>query len=291
MMRPAYIKQPGPALEPRIYAVECRGRAFEIDVLPGEKLLDGMLRGFSVEGFVSGTIDIASLELEPFAYVMPALSTTGENAAFYSNTFRPAGVTRLTRGAMTLGTRDGLAFFHAHAVWREADGRRSGGHILPDDTRVASQCRVMAYGVDGVRFDAKPDPETNFKLLGPIAEPVHDADTDTRALAVRLRPNQDFVGAIEAACAAHGIQHARIRGGVGSLIGAHFADGTVIENFATEVYLAGGTVRRTATGAYVTVVEAGLVDFTGVLAEGQLVKGLNPVLMTFELVLEVLEPQ
>lgn len=286
-MRPTFIQQPGPALEPRVVAVPCQGRAFEIEFLPGEKLLDGMLRGFAAEGFVSGTIDISGIELEPFAYVMPALSTTGANAAFYSATLRPAGITRVRRGAMTLGTRDGLAFFHAHAHWQEDDGRRTGGHILPDETKVARQCRVMAFGLDGARFDAQHDPETNFKLFGPIAVPPYRADAKTRALALRLRPNQDFIGAIEAACALHDIRRARIHGGVGSLIGAAFADGPVIENFATEVYLTGGTVRRGAGGAYETIVEAGLVDYTGAIAEGQLIKGTNPVLMTFELVLEV----
>ena len=44
---------------------------------------------------------------------------------------RPAGVTRLSAGAMTLGRRDGAPFFHCHALWREADGTLSGGHILP----------------------------------------------------------------------------------------------------------------------------------------------------------------
>ena len=63
--------------------------------------------------------------LGPFAYVMPALSKTGANAAFYSDTFRPSGVTRLKLGAMTLGERDGAPFFHCHGLWTEADGRAS----------------------------------------------------------------------------------------------------------------------------------------------------------------------
>ena len=48
--------------------------------------------------------------LGPFAYVMPALSKTGDNAAFYSDTFRPTGITRLKMAAMTVGQRDGAAF-------------------------------------------------------------------------------------------------------------------------------------------------------------------------------------
>ena len=52
--------------------------------------------------------------LGPFAYVMPALSKTGANAAFYSDTFRPKDVTQLKFAAMTLGERDGAPFFHCH---------------------------------------------------------------------------------------------------------------------------------------------------------------------------------
>ena len=37
--------------------------------------------------------------LGPFAYVMPALSKDGDHAAFYSDTFRPAGITRPKMGA------------------------------------------------------------------------------------------------------------------------------------------------------------------------------------------------
>jgi hypothetical protein len=37
-------------------------------------------------------------------------------------------------------------------------------------------------------------------------------------------------------------------------------------------------------------IEVGLVDLTGAIAEGRLVRGDNPVLMTLEVVLEPLNP-
>ena len=147
---------------------------------------------------------------------MPALSKTGENAAFYSDTFRPAGVTRLKMGAMTLGVRDGAPFFHCHALWLEADGRAGGGHILPEETMVAEPFEVEAFGLDGAVFTAEPDPETHFKLFGPVPCALTDAKTTSRAFALRLRPNQDFAGALEAFCRQHGILRARLHGGVGS---------------------------------------------------------------------------
>src|SRR3954449_7533296 len=223
------IKQPGAPVAERIQWVEARGRAFTFTLEAGLPLLEAARRGFATEGFASGTLNMGSGALGPFAYVMPALSKTGENAAFYSDTFRPPGITRLHMGAMTLGQRDGAPFFHCHALWTEADGRAGGGHILPEETVVAKPFSVEAYGIDGAVFTAEPDRETNFKLFGPVRSPSTSPHTNSRAFALRLRPNQDFAGALEAFCVEQRIAGARTRGGVGSIIGARFADGRVVE--------------------------------------------------------------
>ena len=118
------IAQPGRPAPERIQWAEARGRAFSFTLEAGLPLLEAARRGFVAEGFGGGTLNIEGGALGPFAYVMPALSKTGENAAFYSDTFRPAGITRLKTGAMTLGQRDGAPFFHCHALWTEADGPR-----------------------------------------------------------------------------------------------------------------------------------------------------------------------
>src|SRR6266403_1421371 len=158
------IVQPGPPAPGRIQWVPARGRAFSFTLEAGLPLLEAARRGFAAEGFAGGTLNIKGGALGPFAFVMPALSKTGENAAFYSDTFRPAGATRLKMGAMTLGRRDGAAFFHCHALWTEAGGRAGGGHILPEETMVAKAFEVDAFGIDGAVFTAAPDPETNSKL-------------------------------------------------------------------------------------------------------------------------------
>src|SRR6185437_7170793 len=160
-------------------------------------LLEAARRGFAAEGFTSGTVNMRRGALGPFGYVMPALSKTGENAAFYSDTFRPQGTTRLELATMTLGSRDGAPFFHCHGLWREADGSISGGHMLPDETFVAEPFKVEAFGIDGAVFAAEPDPETNFKLFGPVLAAAKGAETTSRAFALRLRPNQDFARSLE----------------------------------------------------------------------------------------------
>jgi predicted DNA-binding protein with PD1-like motif len=282
------IVQPGPPAPERIQWAEARGRAFSFTLEAGLPLLEAARRGFAGEGFAGGTLNIRGGALGPFAYVMPALSKTGENAAFYSDTFRPAGITRLKIGAMTFGRRDGGPFFHCHALWTEADGRSNGGHILPEETVVAEPFEVNAFGIDGAVFTAEPDPETNFKLFGPLPAATAKAETTSRAFALRLRPNQDFAGALEAFCRERGIASAKLHGGVGSTIGARFADGRIVEPFATELAVRSGTIVSGANGVLEARLDIALVDYLGGLAEGRLVRGDNPVLMTMELVLEVL---
>jgi predicted DNA-binding protein with PD1-like motif len=283
------IDQPGPPVAERIQWVEARGRAFSLTLQAGQPLLQAARRGFAEAGFAGGTLNIKGGALGPFAYVMPALSKTGENAAFYSDVFRPHGVTQLKMAAMTLGVRDGAPFFHCHALWREADGRVNGGHILPEETIVAETFEAEAFGIDGAVFAAEPDPETNFKLFGPVVDASRATKPASRAFALRLRPNQDFAGALEAFCRQHGIFHARIHGGVGSTIGARFSDGRSVVPFATELLVRSGAIAPGANGSLEAELDVALVDYLGGLAEGHLLRGDNPVLMTMELALEVLD--
>ena len=282
------IKQPGAPIVERIQWVEARGRAFSFTLQAGVPLLEAARRGFAAEGFAGGVLNFGSGALGPFGYVMPALSKTGENAAFYSDTFRPKGATRTKLGSMTLGSRDGAPFFHCHGLWTEADGRASGGHMLPDETIVAEPFAVEAFGIDSAAFIAEPDTETNFKLFGPVASALSGARTTSRAFALRLRPNQDFAGCLEEFCRAQGIARAKIHGGVGSTVGARFTHGGVTEPFATELAITAGAIAPGASGALEAVLDVALIDYTGGIAEGRLIRGDNPVLMTMELVLEVL---
>ena len=279
-----HIQQPGTGTPERIQWVECGGRAFSLTLPAGVPLLEAVRSGFAAEGFVSGVVKLDGLKLSPFAYVMPALSKTPEHAAFYSDTYRPEDGAQIEVGAMTFGQRDGAPFFHAHALWVEGSAKRSGGHILPDETTVAETITVEAVGLDGAVFSAEPDSETHFKLFGPVAA-VSGAAGKGRFFALRVKPNVDFCGALEAFCAERGIREAVIHGGVGSTIGARFTDGGTVENFATEVAITEG---RIAPGAseFEATIDVALVDYSGALASGRLVRGDNPVLMTFELVLE-----
>src|SRR3569832_538606 len=150
----------------RFLWVVARGRSFSFVAQAGLPLLEAVRRGFAEQGFAGGVASFERGALGPFSYVMPALSKTPEHAAFYSETYRPQGITHLSTATMTLGIRDGAQFFHCHALWTEQGGRNNGGHILPEETIVAEPFEVEAFGLDGALFTAAPDSETNFKLFG-----------------------------------------------------------------------------------------------------------------------------
>jgi predicted DNA-binding protein with PD1-like motif len=285
------IAQPGAPVPERIQWVEARGRAFSFTLEAGLPLLEAARRGFAEAGFAGGVLSLRAGALGPFAYVMPALSKTGANAAFYSDAFRPAGITRLKCAAMTLGQRDSAPFFHCHGLWTETDGHLHGGHILPEESFVAEPFAVDAFGIDGAMFTAEPDSETNFKLFGPVSSATTNAKSGSRAFALRLRPNQDFAAALENFCRQQGIFRARLHGGVGSTIGAHFTDGRKVVPFATELAITSGIVAPGADGTLQATLDVALVDYLGGIAEGRLMRGDNPVLMTMELVLEVLDDE
>src|SRR5437660_5855097 len=122
------IAQPGPPVPERIQWVEARGRAFSFTLAAGLPLLEAARRGFAEAGFSGGVLSMRGGTLGPFAYVMPALSKTGANAAFYSDTFRPSGITQLKLGAMTLGERDGAPFFHRSE--EHTSELQSRGHLV-----------------------------------------------------------------------------------------------------------------------------------------------------------------
>jgi len=141
-----------------------------------------------------------------------------------------------------------------------------------EETAIAEPFAVEAFGIDGAMFTAEPDPETNFKLFGPVPAATSGAETACRAFALRLRPNQDVATALENFCRGRGITRAKIHGGVGSTIGARFTDGRTVEPFATELAISSGIIAPGAS-ALEAELDIALVDHTGGLAEGRLVRG------------------
>ena len=144
---------------------------------------------------------------------------------------------------------------------------------------------ARAWLLDGATFEVVADTETGFTLFKPRPQ-ASSGKLDRRALALRIAPNEDVCSALEAVCRQHSIRSASVRGGVGSTVGAAFADGRRVEPWVTELLVRHGRVRPGADGQPVAEIDISLVDHLGGLADGRLERGANPVLVTFELVLE-----
>jgi hypothetical protein len=265
------LRQPGPVHPNR--TDRCRGDMVPLryTLQPGRTLNEAVTASLVEAGFQCGTVVVQDLAVGPFRYVMPGPADDDSHVAYFSAPQAPQGITRIERANLTFGWIDGKPFVHCHAVWVEQDGRRRGGHILPNETAVAEPGEADAWGFRGVRIEASPDPETNFTLFQPSGG---EAGPD---LVVRVKPNEDIIAALEAT----GIRNGVVRGSLGSLIGAAFADGGHVADHATEVLVREGRIRDG-----VAALDLLVVDMQGEVHEGWLQRGENPVCITFDLFLE-----
>lgn len=278
------IEQPGPVHPERVQCAAAKIRAVDVQLQRGMTLLEGLDDVVRSHGVSSAVFSLRGGSFEPLAFYMPALSQTPEHVAYFSERFESPGEAQIDSGSITFGLRGGKPSLHCHAIWIDPAGRRRSGHLIPAESRVASPVRLQAWMLDGAGFEVTPDSETNFNLMQVSAGDARSEGSN--AFVVRLRPNQDLCMALESLCAERSIRRASIRGGVGSLIGTVFEDGRTVEPFVTEVFIRTGEIEPGTDGAPCASVDVGLVAHSGEIAEGRLKRGENPVLITFELVIE-----
>jgi predicted DNA-binding protein with PD1-like motif len=271
--------QPGPVHPERIESCEGRSRRLEFSLQPGLTLNEALTRPLVDAGMTCAALVFQGGALGPFSYVMPGPPTDDAHVAYFSAPRAPPGETVVEIANATFGWRDGAPFVHCHGAWIEEGTHRRGGHMLPHETLVSRATTVHAWALSDVVIRAEPDAETNFTLFGPGAgQPALDGD---RTIVARVRPNQDITVAIERIASRHHMHSAIVRGSLGSLIGAHFTDGARVEDHATEVLVQSGHVHNGEA-----VMDMLVVDMDGHVRQGRLVRGDNPVCITFELVLE-----
>jgi predicted DNA-binding protein with PD1-like motif len=150
---------------------------------------------------------------------------------------------------------------------------------------VAEPLEVTGIGFTDATFEAMPDSETNFTLFEPVSTTRDSQGTaQSRMLLAKVRPNEDIDLAVEEICRRHGLAAANVYG-IGSLNGVRFTDGSTVDSYATEVLIRSGRVSRIG-GELRSRLEIDVVDMDGAIHSGELVRGDNPVCVTFELVIE-----
>ena len=293
------LKHPGHSGKSMTSVVPTRTRSVRFELQPGISFIAALQQQFDALGARSGVAEISGGSFSHFAYVMPALSKSPDYAVYFSDRFAPAGIVELIGGCVTYGIKEGKQALHCHARWEEANGKPGCGHLLPHECMIESPITVKAWLIDDAEFSVLPDEETNFSLFQPVASPDRvdspveshsghltlSATPESRsAYAIRIGANQDVCQTLERICREHSIERAYLAAGVGSIIGARFVDGSIVEPHVTELYLEKGHVSKT-DGHHAVSIDVTMIDYKGGISSGRLLPDENPVLVTMELLL------
>ena len=276
------ITQPGPVSPERQEILPVEAQPIEVTLRQDIPLEDAVAEALATAGFDGGWLEIADAPVAALDYVIPALASDDEHVAWYSAIHSFGGPGRIERLGMTVGRDGNASFLHGHGLWTPEAGKTAMGHILAPRTMLSEPAVARGTGIFGAHFARQADPETNFTLFRPTGS-AKDGKDVSHAL-VRLAPNQDFTHALEQACARIGWDGARVQG-LGSLIGARFDDGTILDSTATEFLILDAEVRSdgsTEKGPEIAIVG---ID-GGDIRTGRVCRDENPVLITAELMLE-----
>ena len=283
---PRRLHHPGPASEPRVELVAGRGEVFTLRLPAGATLLDAIAQGLGARGIESAALSFRGLRLDPLVYYLPAVIDAPYLRFGYSDGQQPPGGGNLDLAFASFGRRDGAPFVHCHAVWREADGREHGGHVVPPESVLAQDVEARVAVMPGAALVSEHDGETDYQLFHPVRiGPEGAGAVGPRMAFARIKPNEDLTLAVEAACHQAGFRSATVRG-LGSLIGARFTDGTALHDQGSEILVTAGRVAPGEDGAPRADIDICFSGFSGLASRGRLVRGDNPVCITFELSIE-----
>lgn len=244
-------------------------------VLPkGQTVMQAVGDLFAAQDCKGGVLSLAGVVCDPMRFVLPAPSTDGVHAAWYSDTHAPDGAWVIHSATAIVGLKDGAPFLHCHGVWGNPPQM---GHLLPFDSVLAQDVRVTGLGAADAWFDSLPDAETAFTLFTP------QGGGDGSAILARILPGEDVITAIESLATRHSITNARLHA-VGSIDHISFAEGHRVACHATELRFDNAIL---ADGCAHIRIE--VVDIDGTISRGTLMRGNNPVGVTLELMIEPTE--
>ena len=280
MSRKHLIRHPGPPATDRRRIVPGHAQRIELALPAGAVLMEAVAAAVGELGCDCAILLLDGLEVGPYHYVMPTLdSPDGRRAAWYSATHSGDRAT-LEHATATVGRRNGDWWLHCHAVWDSETGRQKAGHLLPDRITIAAPGRATAFAFRGGGFEVMPCEETLFPLFRAV--PTRAPEGPVNAAIMTLGPFEDLARATALAAAEAGLGADARLYGIGSLIGADFADAPALESPVSEVVLLPG-----ATPGHLP---AHCVDPDGTMFRGRLLPGHAPVCITFEAMIVAADP-
>lgn len=274
------VQHPGPVHPDRYEVVPCQGRIVECDLTAGHAFSDSVTDAVKREGFDTAWVGVSGAEVEELTYVIPAGSNDGRRVAWYSEEYK-FDHGRIEHLGMIVGQKGGNLFIHGHGSWTDAQTNKTRmGHILSGQTTLSGATSATIVGITGAKFDVKADEETGFDLFHVIEPEERASGITSDFAALRVRANQDLGTALAAAGADLGWNFFCVYG-VGSLYGARFEDGSVLDPQPCEMVLSGCPFG--APGQEPSIDIVGL-DGTTIMS-GPIARGENAVLITAELIL------
>ncbi len=284
---PDFIQQPGPAGE---CCTMVPTRLLELDVvLPANIPLDEAIsQVIETRGLSGAYIRITDAKISRLCYVIPGISSNDKHVAWYSETYTPLMPGRIIDASIVCGFLSRKPSLHCHGLFDDADRQTAMGHLVLEACYLSNPIRVTGFGFEDAYFNRETDQETNFDLLIPQSvdhqSGEYNVSDSDKGMLVRIAPNVEIASALVDCCRNADWQSASIYG-VGSLIGAHFDDGRILNSYATEYMITSGVVDMNGPTASVDLHMA-LVGLGGCVMQGRLKTGSNPVLITSELVLK-----
>lgn len=277
------IRHPGPRAEERRAHALCHATHVEFEVAGDRLLLKALGEWAETKGYCSAVLDLGSLSLSAFEYVMPDRAVDDRHVAWYSDTHFSAGAT-LDDAVAILGWRDGEWFAHIHAYWQE-QGSRHLGHLLPHTLNTEKASSLTGYGLKDAKFEADLDPETEFTLFRVKANTNGQTKQPPNALITTLAPFEDLHESILELGQAAGFDNYTVHG-LGSLAGAAFECSEPMTGLISEVLVMPGA------GCTAGKLELPMrcIDLEEQYREGVLLPGKAPTLVTCELLITSLDP-
>src|ERR1041384_6088521 len=102
-----FLRQPGPALEPRVESFSGRGQMLDYVLQPGLSFNGAPNRPVVAAGITAAAMRFEGGGLGPFAYVIPHPSPDADHVAYFSPLRTPAGISHIDIAQATFGFRDG----------------------------------------------------------------------------------------------------------------------------------------------------------------------------------------
>jgi predicted DNA-binding protein with PD1-like motif len=306
------VSHPGPAAEDRITAVSGITVPIAASDLLGEILPSGslapkdedfadrstrplgdlMVEVVEAAGADSGIVEFSALAMPRISYCIPAPGDAAHPMS-YSDTRESSGL--MLHGTATGGFRQDPAdatrltrWVHMHAAWTDADGTLRGGHLWPASRTADPLAHATVWPLYGITLVNSHDEETRMPVFAPLPGTVSSAGraqlrarSGARpAVFARVRPNVDIAQAVADLGREHGLTGGSVRGGCGSLTGALFDDGRIVEGPATEIIaLSGCLIPGTAA------LSASVISASGRVHGGRLAARGNLVSVTYDLML------